>query len=506
MGSQSDLSVCVVGAGTAGLEALLSLREEMPGAELRLIAPDGEFRYRPMSTDSPFRPAPERALSIASLVQSIGATWVADRADLIDPVAGTVLTRDGATVGFDHLLLAAGSRAERALAQGSVWERGADPTFLDETLRAIASNDVRSVGVAIPRGARWPLPAYELALVLAWRAAETGSAARVTLVTVEERPLGALGSEASEAVSRQLQEAGVEVLAGVEALEHRSDAAAAGSGAARVTLVSEAQEHTPDPLSSGSSEQARARIDSGRTVEFDRLISLPTISGPFLSGVPTDAAGFVEVDETLQVCGSRRVWAAGGCVAAALEHSALSAGQADAAAGAIAAAAGASTQSPPAPPELTGLLLGGQREQWLAENPPETHEPSTRCLWWPPGRAVGRMLAQHIAALDTDIAQALPNLPAGVPIRVPVALDCSGQPSSGEGMPGASGPPSPEDRAARLRDIEQRQLMALSRRERSAEADLRELSTRLQTLESSQEKAIRELRKHGYLRGRDGSR
>ncbi|HUZ27970.1 MAG TPA: hypothetical protein VMU90_01945 [Solirubrobacteraceae bacterium] len=31
--------------------------------------------------------------------------------------------------------------------------------------------------------------------------------------------------------------------------------------------------------------------------EFDRLISLPTIRGPFLAGTPTDGAGFMEVDD-----------------------------------------------------------------------------------------------------------------------------------------------------------------------------------------------------------------
>src|ERR1019366_9570165 len=235
----------------------------------------------------------------------------------------------------------------------------------------------------------------------------------------------------------------------------------------------------------------------GSTVGFDRLISLPTVDGPFLAGVKTDAAGFIEVDEGLKVCASERVWAAGGCIAAALELSALGALQADAAIGAIAAAItgtegdGAAWSS--AAPELTGMLLSDQREQWLCETPAGTPQPSTRCLWWPPGRAVGRMLAQQIAAWDPSVHQALPDHTTGLPIHAPGALGCS-EPTVGAGTEVTA-----VDRTARLRDIEQRQLMAITRREHAADAELRALDARLQTLKAHQKAVIGELRQHGYL-------
>lgn len=504
MARASEPVVCVVGGGTAGLEGLLALRRELPEATLRLIAPQEEFRYRPMSPDSPFQPATERGLAISSLARDVGAELIADRADLVDRAARTILTRDGTTVAFEHLLIAVGSRPERALRQGWIWERGADPGFLDAILHEIEGDRLGSVGVVVPRGARWPLPAYELALVLGWRAAAAGSRTRVALVTIERQPLGALGGAAGELVSEQLRDAGVEVIAGVEAHERRSDVAD-GNGrhpaAARLTLLDDDGRATLDPVRAGDGRPDPDRLERAKTLEVDRLISLPTVSGPFLSGVPTDAAGFIEVDETLGVCASPGVWAAGGCIDAALEHSALSAGQADAAAVAIAVAAGASPSEPPRPPELAGLLLQGQRERWLAENPAGTREPSTRCLWWPPGRAVGRMLAERIAALDTDLAEALPSLPPGLPVRVPVALGRE-EPTRGGVDEEPARAPDADDRTARLRDIEQRQLMALIRQERSADAELRALDARLQSLQSSQDRAIRELHRHGYLRGR----
>jgi hypothetical protein len=228
--------------------------------------------------------------------------------------------------------------------------------------------------------------------------------------------------------------------------------------------------------------------------EFDRLISLPTLQGPDLAGVATDAAGFIEVDDGLRVCGSERVWAAGSCIAAALEHSALAAGQADAAIAAIARVAGIGLTGASGAPELTGMLLTGQREQWLDENPPGTRQPSTRCLWWPPGRAVGRTLARRIAAWDPSVHEALPGQVGGVPIHTPIALGCDGTPSKS-----ASAAVSPGLRAARLRDIENRQLMTIRRREENANVELHALDAKLQSLAAHQREAIRELQQHGYL-------
>ena len=242
------------------------------------------------------------------------------------------------------------------------------------------------------------------------------------------------------------------------------------------------------------------RHGSGALFEFDRLISLPTVLGPFLAGVATDAAGFVEVDQTLSVCGSDRVWAAGGCISSALEVSALGARQADSAIAAIAAvrdrANGAGAGTPPTAPHLTGVLMTGLRDQWLAENPVGTAQPSTRCMWWPPGRAVGHMLGRHIAAWDPAVQQTLPSLPGGVLVRVPIALGCSESPSV---RPGAQ--ISTEEQLARLRDIENRQLMAVRQRERAADAELRALSAGLETLRAHEQGVVKELQRHGYLHG-----
>ena len=83
------------------------------------------------------------------------------------------------------------------------------------------SGDVESVAVVIPRGARWPVPAYELALILAWRAA--GTRTEISLITSEGRPLAALGTEASTLVLHELLDAGVHLTTGAEVVDEPRD-------------------------------------------------------------------------------------------------------------------------------------------------------------------------------------------------------------------------------------------------------------------------------------------
>ena len=60
--SSGRFSVLIAGGGVAGLEALLALRD-LAGdrVDLRLLAPEAEFVYRPMAVGEPFgRGRPDR--------------------------------------------------------------------------------------------------------------------------------------------------------------------------------------------------------------------------------------------------------------------------------------------------------------------------------------------------------------------------------------------------------------------------------------------------------------
>ncbi len=503
--------VCIAGGGTAGLEALLSVRELLGDrVELRLVSAEREFRYRAVPSGRPLAPTPEHSIAIAAVAAETGAAVVYDRVVEVREADGAVLTRDGDLVGFDYLLLATGARGERVLEQGHVWERGRDPVALDETLHDLTAGVVTRAGVVIPRGARWPLPAYELALVMGWTASGPG---QVTLVTAEERPLGALGHAATELITDELTTAGVELITGVEAFD--GTPTDGSTAAARLRLVAEERDSregdaltarptrrlTEEELAESRlfAESGRGRRGTGdaRSVAFDRLISLPTVTASWIGGTATDAAGFVLVDERLKMLGSERVWGAGSCLATGLEHSALAAQQADMAIAEIAAAIGFGT-APVEAPELTGILLSGQRQQWLTSNPRGTPQPSTRCLWWPTGRAVGPRLARRIAALDPTVQDGIVDAPPGLPVRVHLLLGSAGW------IPSLTATRDVELRKAQQREIEERQLMAVERRERAGEAELRMLNARLRDLDAEMKAVVGQLRSVGYLQ-RDAS-
>jgi hypothetical protein len=118
--------------------------------------PEREFRYRPMSAGSLFRPAQERALPIADVVAQAEATRTADRVAAVHQPERSLLTRGGDAVGFDFLLLALGARSKRTLRQGQVWGRGGDPSFLDQIILDAGAGKVRRVAVIVLRGARCP--------------------------------------------------------------------------------------------------------------------------------------------------------------------------------------------------------------------------------------------------------------------------------------------------------------------------------------------------------------
>ena len=68
---------------------------------------------------------------------------------------------------------------------------------------------VSSVALVVPSLPIWSLPAYELALMTANRAAAQGREVTVLLITPEDAPLAALGVNASAEVGRLLSKAGV---------------------------------------------------------------------------------------------------------------------------------------------------------------------------------------------------------------------------------------------------------------------------------------------------------
>jgi sulfide:quinone oxidoreductase len=202
----------------------------------------------------------------------------------------------------------------------------------ERVLEAVEDEHARSVVFVVPEGAVYPLPAYELALMLAERARRAAiDGLELRLVTPEHAPLAAFGDRAGKAVSGLLRAAGVGL--------HLSTVAFA-PGPRRLLLLPAAAELAPD-----------------------RIVAMPRVTGPAISGLPgTGADGFIPIDARCAVPGTDgRVFAAGDATAFPIKHGGLGAQQADTAAAAIAHLAGAAPVPRPFRPELRGKLLTGRK-------------------------------------------------------------------------------------------------------------------------------------------------
>ncbi len=362
--------VTIVGGGVAALEALLALRS-LAGEllDLELVSANPDFVYRPLAVAEPFGLGTAHRFDLSHIARDQGATLHVAGVDRIEPDERRLVTWDGRAFDYDLLLVAVGARATTAI-PGSVSIQGPAYTSRFRTvLRKLDKHGITRVAFAVPAGASWPLPVYELALLTAARVAERGlRKVQLQLVTHESEPLGLFGPKASAAVRDLLEERNVEVLTSRVPLEAR-----------RGELVT-----APGP-----------------PLEIDSVVSLPGQAGPALRGLPFDHDGFIPVDPHGRVDGSEDVYAAGDATTCPIKQGGVAAQQADAVAEAIAALAGAAIDPRPFRPVLRGLLLTGGVPRYLraevAGGRGDDHQVSEDALWWPPSKVAGHYLAPYLA-------------------------------------------------------------------------------------------------------------
>ncbi len=156
-----------------------------------------------------------------------------------------------------------------------------DVSRMDESLHGlIAEIDggaVRSLAFVAPRPT-WPLPVYELALLVKEHARGKNVDLAVTIITAEPRPLAVFGESVSAGVAAILADADIQTIVG-----------------ARV-------ESSSGELIVHPGEQP---------LRFDRVVALPRLVGPAITGLPADADGFLAVTSPGEVTGTECVYAAG---------------------------------------------------------------------------------------------------------------------------------------------------------------------------------------------------
>jgi sulfide:quinone oxidoreductase len=385
----SPLNVVIVGGGVAALEALIALHnlaEER--VQLQLLTPQARFAYRPLAVAEPFGLGEPPSYDLHRIAEEHGAALHLGELVAVDPDAHAIHTRDGGSLGYDVLLLAVGARPTVSI-PGSVTIKGPGYTSRFRTvLRDLEERRIRRVVFAVPSGASWPLPLYELALMTAARVAERGlRKVELSVVTPESEPLELFGPTASASLRDLLDDRGVQLHTARYPADFREG---------ELTLVP-----------SGS-------------LPAERVVSLPRLRGPEIAGLPSDPEGFIHVDLHGLVQGQPDIYAAGDATTCPIKQGGVAAQQADAAAEAIAARAGADVDPREFRPVLRGMLLTGSTPRYMraevSGGQGEAWDLSEHALWWPPSKIAGRWLAPYLAVREKGLEGA----PAGLPVEVSV--------------------------------------------------------------------------------------
>lgn len=369
--SSPTAQVLIAGGGVAALETLLALHARAAGRVApTLLAPEPTFTYRPLASREPFVRGSMPSLPLAEVAAEHGATLVTDALAAVDADARTALTRDGSRLSYDHLVVAVGAQPETAVPGALTFGGPADTGAVAAVVDGVRTGSVRRVAFVVPSGIAWTLPLYELALQMGIERGPDGRAPELVLVTAEQEPLGAFGTETSLAARELLGARGVE-LRTVSTVE--------------------------------TFEDGLLWIELEGAVEVDAAIALPRLRGPAIDGLPHDPDGYVPIDGFGQVRGEDDLYAAGDVCSQALKQGGLAAQQADVVAAQIAWRLGAGTRPAPFAPVLRAVLLTGGSPRFLracVARGGEEHDDgqvADEPLWWPPAKIAARHLGPYLA-------------------------------------------------------------------------------------------------------------
>jgi len=372
MRSGDKQKVVVSGAGVAGIEAALALRE-LAGERLDVEVwdPRGEFVYRPFAVAEPYGSSRSFRYEMDELVARCGARFCQGSIASVNPKRQIALTRDGQQVAYDHLVIAGGVRMLWAVPGAATFWGVTDEGSVGETIARLRAGELRSIAFTMPAGRGWALPLYELALLGSAEIAKAGYNTRIAIVTPEEGPLDAFGRGVVEGMEGLLGERGIELVTGTHPIEF---------------------------------EDGRLRVAPGEPVEAEAAISLPRLEGRRVGGIPHDADGFVVVDERCRVRGLDRVYAAGDVTAFPIKQGGLASQQADAVAEAIAVEVGALSEARPFDPILRAVLWTGEGPRYLYGRPTGGHGEASSFSERPKGPLrSGKVVARHFSPLVDEL-------------------------------------------------------------------------------------------------------
>jgi sulfide:quinone oxidoreductase len=359
--------IVVAGGGVAGLEACLALRAFLGDRDLSidLLCRESRFEYRPLTVLEPFEGAPAWSMKLERFAADQDVRLICDALAAVEPDRHEAITAYSGRLPYDALLVCVGARSVRSLPGAITFRGGQDADAVRAALDAVRPGGRATIVFAVPAGAFWTLPLYELAILAAARLRTRGTPAQIVMASPEVAPLEAFGGAASAAVQLLLDANAVDFVGGVR------------------------------PVAADAGE---LELDDGRRIRAGAVITLPSLVGRRIAGLRQDAEGFVAVDEHGRVPGADGVYAAGDVTTFPLKQGGLACQQADAAAEAMLAGLGVPIVPRPFEPVLKGVLYTDRDPAYLrATLGGKGSEPRAYSMWWPPSKIAGRHLAPYLA-------------------------------------------------------------------------------------------------------------
>ncbi len=384
--------VLIAGAGVAGIEAALALRD-LAGERVavHLYDPRREFVYRPFAVGEAYGAVRAFHYDLERLSEHCGASFHPSAIVSVDTKRRLAVTRDGDQRLYDVLVLATGVRMRRGVAGAITFWGAAEEGEVGKVIAELRAGRLRHLVLTMPGGHSWTLPLYELALRAITELDMLDiKGTRISVVTPEDLPLGVFGRHVGEQMSALLSERGIEVLAGTHPVK---------------------------------SEDGNLHVAPGEGIGADAVISLPRLEGKPVGGVPHDDNGFIGVDEHGGVIGLEGIYAVGDVTTFPFKQGAISTQQSDAVAEAIAAAAGADFQAQPFDPVLRAVLWTGREPRYLYGRPTGGHGETSSFDKQPHGPLrSGKVTARYLSPLvDSLSAESESNGGPHLDARVPSA-------------------------------------------------------------------------------------
>jgi sulfide:quinone oxidoreductase len=359
--SSQPTKVAIIGGGVAALEAMLAFDViAYSKADVHLFSPKSKFVLKSLAVSSGFGRGGLLNFDLPKLTATARATFHNSSVSKIITERRVIRLSGDSEFNYDYLIASPGAKPLWSVPGAINYPGPAGNQAVTEALATLRDRESVKVVVTVPEGGAWPLPMYELALLIA---DELDSGASMTIVTPEKSPLELFGKASTERVAALLRNRNIETILETAPAEYRDG-----------VLV------TTD----------------GRQIKADLAVTLPLLTGRRIPGLPYDEQGFIPVDDFGQIQQHSREFAAGDVASFPVKFGGLATEQADVVAAAIAAAAWDGPAPEPFKPVYRGTLVTADG---LVDLGPGAGS-SEPYAWDPAEKVHGKYLTPFLKAAD----------------------------------------------------------------------------------------------------------